>query len=149
MGKKRINQLLNQLKENQQAELRNAAAIYSVAQIAVDELEAIATTDLPKPERAIPAGIASRIAPATPAPALPAAVPTQLTQAELLQRYGSYNGCRSAAKALGIHFPKNPSWPQLIAAFSYIDTFRQLIHDYAQQQEIRNLSGVRFTVTLK
>lgn len=141
MGKKRINQLLNQLKENQQSELRNAAAIYTVAQIAVDELAAIATADLPKPERAI--------APATPAPALPAAVPTQLTQAQLRQRYGSYNGCRSAAKKLGIHFPKTPSWPQLIAAFSCVEVFRQLIQDYAQQQEIRHLSGVRFTVTLK
>ncbi|GAB4459842.1 MAG: hypothetical protein OHK0037_05980 [Elainellaceae cyanobacterium] len=149
MGKKRINQLLNQLKENQQADLRNAAAIYTVAQIAVDELAAIATADLPKPERAIPAGIASRIAPATPAPALPAAVPTQLTQAQLRQRYGSYNGCRSAAKKLGIHFPKTPSWPQLIAAFSCVEVFRQLIQDYAQQQEVRHLSGVRFTVTLK
>jgi hypothetical protein len=141
MGKKRINQLLSQIKENQQADLRNAAAIYTVAQVAVNELEAIASADSPDSVRAI--------APAASAPALPAAVPTQLTQADLVQRFGSFNGCRSAAKKLGIHFPKTPSWPQLITAFSYVDLFRHLIQDYVQQQEIRNLSGVQFTITLK
>lgn len=145
MGKKRINQLLAQLKENQQAELHNAAAIYTVAQVAVNELAAIA----PDPNTAEPEKRA--IASASSAPALPAAVPTLLTQADLLQRYGSYNGCRSAATNLGIHFPKTPSWPQLITAFSCleaVEAFRQLFQDYAQQQEIRNLSGVKFTITL-
>ncbi|GAB4153852.1 MAG: hypothetical protein Fur0046_33820 [Cyanobacteria bacterium J069] len=141
MGKKRINQLLTQIKENQQAELRNAAAIYTVAQVAVNELEAIATAASPDPNRAI--------APAPIAPALPAALPTAPTQADLQQRYGSYNGCRSAAKHLGIHFPKTPSWSQLVAAFTYVEVFRQLVQDYAQQQEIAGLSGVGFTVTLK
>ncbi|MFQ3615417.1 MAG: hypothetical protein SNJ57_15655 [Cyanobacteriota bacterium] len=143
MGKKRINQLLSQLKENQQADLRNAAAIYTVAQVAVNELEAIASAaDSAETEK-------RAIAPAASAPALPAAVPIQLTQADLVQRFGSFNGCRSAAKKLGIHFPKTPSWPQLITAFSYVDLFRHLIQDYVQQQEIRNLSGVQFTITLK
>lgn len=141
MGKKRINQLLAQIKENQQADLRNAAAIYTVAQVAVDELEAIASADSLDSVRAI--------APAPPAPALPAAVPTLLTQTDLLQRYGSYNGCRSAAKKLGIHFSKSPSWPQLIAAFSYADPIRQLVQDYVQRQAISHLSGVRFTVTIE
>ncbi len=141
MGKKRINQLLTHMKENQQAELRNAAAIYTVAQVAVNELAAIASADAPDSVRAI--------APASPAPALPAAVPTLLTQAELLQRYGSYNGCRSAAKKQGIHFSKSPSWPQLIAAFSYADPIRQRVQDYVQQQAIGHLSGVRIIVTIK
>jgi hypothetical protein len=143
MGKKRINQLLTHMKENQQAELRNAAAIYTVAQVAVNELAAIAPAlDTAETKR-------RAIAPASPAPALPAAVPTLLTQAELLQRYGSYNGCRSAAKKQGIHFSKSPSWPQLIAAFSYADPIRQRVQDYVQQQAIGHLSGVRITVTIE
>lgn len=145
MGKKRINQLLNQLKENRQAELRNAATIYAVAQVAVNELEAIAPAVTPEAATAVQWAIA----PAPSTPTLPSVGPTALTQADLLQRYGSYNGCRSAAKKLGIHFPKSPSWPQLIAAFSYADVFRQLIQAYAQQKGIRNLAGVQFTVTLE
>jgi hypothetical protein len=141
MGKKRIHQLLTQMKETQQADLRNAAAIYTVAQVAVNELAAIASADAPDSVRAI--------ASASPAPALPAAMPTLLTQAELLQRYGSYNGCRSAAKKQGIHFSKSPSWPQLIAAFSYADPIRQRVQDYVQQQAIGHLSGVRIIVTIK
>ena len=142
MGKKRIHQLLTHMKENQQAELRNAAAIYTVAQVAVNELAAIAPAlDTAETKR-------RAIAPISSTPALPPAVPTALTQEDLLQRYGSYNGCRSAAKKLGIHFPKTPSWPQLITAFSYVDLFRHLIQDYAQQQRIPHLSGVQFTITL-
>jgi hypothetical protein len=140
MGKKRIHQLLTQMKENQQADLRNAAAIYTVAQVAVNKLEAIASADAPDSVRAI--------ASASPAPALPAAMPTLLTQAELLQRYGSYNGCRSAAQKQGIHFSKSPSWPQLIAAFSYADPIRQRVQDYVQQQAI-GIFRVRITVTIE
>ena len=86
MGKKRVTQLLDQLKENRQQELENAASIFTVAQVAVNELQA----DVVQEAKAA-------------VPALPSA-PILLDKAELLRRYGSHKGCRKAAKEKGIKF---------------------------------------------
>jgi hypothetical protein len=133
MGKKRITQLLEQLETNQREELHNAAAIFTVAQAAVNELRD--RTDAPPDQ-------ANQVLPALP----PA--PTHLTQAELIERYGSYNGCRKAAKQRGIRFSKSPSWAQIIAAFSHHETFQQLINRYLEAHPSPHLQGITFEITV-
>lgn len=137
MGKKRVTQLLEQLKVNQQAELQNAAAIYTVAQVAVNELQ-----NQLNPIHLEPGGLK----PETVTPALSAA-PVLLNKAELLRRHGSYNGCRQAAKQRGIKFSKNPSWQQLTTAFSYIESCQRVVQTYLEQYPSADLKGV--TIELK
>lgn len=131
MGKKRIAQLLEQFEDNQQQDLQNAAKIFTVAQVAVN-------------------GLSSRDADtsvATPTLALPPS-PVELNKAELLQRYGSYNECRKAAKAQGIRFSRSPSWSQLVAAFSYAESLKQLVHTYIQQYPASELQGISLELPL-
>jgi hypothetical protein len=130
MGKKRISQLLEQLETNQQKELHNAAAIFTVAQAAVNELRD-RTDEIPSQSL----------------PALPPAS-TLLNKTDLLNRYGSYNGCRKAAKEQGIRFPKTPSWAQMIAAFSHHETFQELINTYLQAHPNPALQGIVFNLTI-
>lgn len=131
MGKKRITELLEQLKDNQQQDIENAAAIYTVAQVAVNELRNQGT----EPEL-------------SELPALPAA-PFTLDKAELLRKHGSYNGCRKAAKEYGIKFSRTPSWEQLSAAFAYAEAFQQVINDYMGTYPNDRLRGTTFELTLK
>lgn len=130
MGKQRVTQLLEQLKENQAKDLENAAAIYTIAQIAVDELHQGST---------LPDQLASA--------ALP--VVNDISKNELIKRYGSFNGCRKAAKKAGIQFKKTPSWLQLEAAFRYQEAYEKLIQMYVQTHPNEHLSGVSFTISLK
>lgn len=133
MGKKRIDQLLEQFKENQQQDLHNAAAIYTVAQVAVNELQAQAQQESPW------GGTTE---------ALPPAPPT-FTKSELLQRYKSYNGCRSAAKQQGIKFSRTPSWKQLEIAFGYLETCQHWINAYMHQYPQPGLQGVSIQLKLE
>lgn len=114
MGKKRITQLLEQLHENQQKDLENAAKIFTVAQVAVNQLRE---------------QVVSQTAPALP-PASTFTPPKSISQEELLKRYGSYKGCRIAAKAQGLKFSRTPTWKQLIAGFSYLEACQQVIDCY-------------------
>lgn len=127
MGKQRITQLLAQLKENQAKDVENAAAIYTVAQVAVDALEQT------QPSATVAA-----------LPAIPA-----LDKAALLERYGSYNGCRSAAKKQGIRFSKTPSWPTLEAAFSYYEACQSLLQSYLTANPNPHLHGIKFEFPLE
>lgn len=129
MGKKRVTQLLEQLKTNQQMELQNAAAIFTVAQVAVSELQQQVSQDIEPTVAALP-----------PAPLL-------LDKAELLRRYGSFQGCRRAAKAQGIKLSRTPSWEQLVVAFSYADACQQLISSYIEAHPRPELYGI--TIELK
>ncbi len=129
MGKQRVTQLLEQLKENQAKDLENAAAIYTVAQIAVDELHQSST---------LPAQLASATLP----------VVNDINKNELIKRYGSFNGCRKAAKEAGIQFKKTPSWLQLEAAFRYQEAYEKLVKMYMQAYPNEHLSGVSFTIYL-
>lgn len=138
MGKKRVNQLLEQLKATQQADLHNAAAIFTVAQVAVNELRDQAV------EASSPVHSA-RLA----LPAMPEEMgPPLLSKADLLQRYGSFQGCRQAAKQQGIRFSKTPTWSTLCAAFSYAETVRQLVKRYMEQHPYPDLQGVTVEVSL-
>ncbi len=112
MGKKRIAQLLDQLQTNHEADLKNAAQIFTVAQVAVNQLSQQAEMH------------------SNALPAKPFQPPSTLDKAALKQRYGSFNGCRKAAKQLGIQFHGTPSWAQLVAAFSYFDALQSLVHNY-------------------
>jgi hypothetical protein len=136
MGKKRVTQLLEQLKDNQQQELQNAAAIFTVAQVAVNQLQ-----------QAAPAAAVNLADDRISIAALPPA-PMLLNQAELLQRYGSYRGCRKAAKAQGIKFSRTPSWKQLVAAFSYVEACRQVIQTYVAAHPSPDLRGVSIELKL-
>lgn len=129
MGKQRIAELLTQLRDNQSQDVENAAAIYTVAQVAVNALDETA-----EPHSS---GTAQ----------LPASV--TVSKAELLERYGSFNGCRRAAKELGIRFPKTPSWSALEAAFSYHQVFHDLIQQSFAAKPNKHLAGVTFEITLK
>lgn len=131
MGKKRITQLLENLKENQQQELQNAAAIYTVAQVAVNELQ---QQNLQVEEQ--------------PIAALPSTLQI-IDKTQLIQLYGSYNACRKAAKEKGIKFSRSPSWEQLSAAFTYAENFQQIITNYIQIYPYPQLQGTKFELTFK
>jgi hypothetical protein len=127
MGKKRVAQLLAQLKENQEKDIENAAGIYTVAKVAVDALA--------QPEEA-----------QTDAPSLPTQPP--ITKQELLARYGSFNGCRAAAKKQGIKFSKTPSWEKLETAFSHQRAVKEIIQNYLANFPKNQLQGVSFEVKM-
>lgn len=129
MGKQRVAQLLAQLHENQAKDLENAAAIYTVAQVAVDALD-----QGEEEGRSLPA---AADLPPTPV----------ITQAKLKEQYGSFNGCRQAAKKLGIRFSKTPSWAKLEAAFSYREICQQLIQTYLEQYPSEHLQGVTLEIS--
>lgn len=131
MGKKRITQLLEELKENQFHELHNSAAIYTVAQVAVNELQ---QQNLQMDEQ--------------PIAALPS-TPKIIDKAQLLKQYGSYRACRKAAKERGIKFSRTPSWEQLVAALSYADIFQQIITSYVETYPNSKLKGTSFEVNIK
>lgn len=126
MGKQRMTQLLAQLKENQAQDVENAAAIYTVAQVAVDALNP-----------ALPAS-SGALLPAAPG----------IDKAELLRRHGSYKACRRAAKEQGIRFRKNPSWSVLAAAFSAHAACESLVRDYLAAHSNQYLQGVTFEIAL-
>ncbi|MBF2048769.1 MAG: hypothetical protein EDM05_038450 [Leptolyngbya sp. IPPAS B-1204] len=140
MGKKRINQLLEQLKENQQQDLQNAAAIFTVAQVAVNRLR-----EQVEPVETVPARAALS---GTEVAALLPAAPIPIERAELERRYGSFNACRQAAKAQGIKFSKTPSWPQLSVAFGYLEACQQMVQDYLQAHPNEQLKGVSIELKL-
>lgn len=125
MGKKQITQLLEQLKENQALELHNAAAIYTVAQVAVNELK---KQELDEP---------------TTIPALPFVL-KKIDKSYLIEQYGSYNICRKAAKEQGIKFSRTPSWEQLAVAFSYAEAFQEVAQAYVKAHPNSLLKGTTF-----
>lgn len=135
MGKQKIDRLLAQLKDNHSQDIQNAAAIFTVAQAAVNQLE-------PKDSPALPSAAAS---PAS----LSLTKPLSLTKADLIARYGHYNGCRKAAKQAGIVFHQTPRWSQLIVAFSYLEACQACISAYVQQHPHPDLQGISLWLNLK
>lgn len=131
MGKKRITQLLKELKENQLYELHNSAAIYTVAQVAVNELQQQSLQMEEQPIAALPS------------------TPKIIDKAQLLKQYGSYRACRKAAKERGIKFSRTPSWEQLAAALSYADIFQQIIQSYVETYPHPKLKGTTFEINIK
>jgi len=121
MGRKRITQLLDQLQSNYDADLQNAAAIFTVAQVAINQLEQ---------------QVAEPVAIASLAPAI------QLSEEDLKKRYGDYQACRRAAKQQGIYFRRTPSMKQLAAAFAYYEACEKLIQEYLKHQPDSALHGV-------
>lgn len=136
MGKQRIAQLLNQLESDRQKDLKNSAAIYAVAQVAVNQL-----ADYQRAEPS-PQSPESRDLTALP----PASF--HLDKAALLERYGSYNGCRRAAKDFGLQFSATPSWPQLTQAFSYHEALQHLTSRYLATYPSPALKGVTVRLAL-
>ena len=128
MGKQTIDRLLTKLQDSHKEDIRSTAAIFTVAQGAVNQLENRDETALLPPEQ------------------LPA--PQQLTKAELVSRYGSYNACRAAAKKAGITFSRSPRWAQMIAAFSYLEGCQECVNAYLQQHPNPDLQGTKITLTL-
>jgi hypothetical protein len=131
MGKQRIAELLNQLESDRQKDLKNSAAIYAVAQVAVNQL----ADSSPQPSE-------------TESFASLSSAPLTLDKAELLQRYESYNGCRKAAKSLGIQFGTTPSWQQLIQAFSYAEALQHLTYRYLHTYPNAALKGATIRLNL-
>ncbi len=127
MSKQRIEQLLAQLQDNHTQDIANAAAIYTVAHVAVDALDAAQPSNSTDFLLALPA------------------IP-EVSKHQLLEQYGSFNGCRKAAKALGIRFGKTPSWQQLEAAFSYQSACQQIMSRYLAAHPNPNLQGVSFEI---
>lgn len=138
MGKNKIDQLLTQLKDNHTEDIQNAAAIFTVAQGAVNQLkEGIS----PLNNEAVAAlfGDDSTNAPEPP---------KQLTKANLIEKYNSYNGCRSAAKHAGIVFSKTPRWTQIVAAFNYLEACQNCVSLYMKDNPCSVLKGVSITLSL-
>ena len=131
MGKNKIDRLLAQLKDNHTEDIQNAAGIFAVAQGAVNQLkEAV----LPTAEETTPA--------------LESRKPHQLTKTDLIEKYNSYNGCRSAAKKSGIVFSRTPRWSQIVAAFNYVEACQDCVNSYMQQHPCKDLKGISVTLTL-
>ena len=128
MGKQKIERLLTQLKENQQRDIQNAAAIFTVAQSAVNDLAQVET--------------------AHEVMALPDRLPLQLTKSDLIERYGNYNACRRAAKKQGISFSRSPRWSQIVAAFNYAEVCQACVTRYISQHPSADLKGAKLTLTL-
>ncbi len=131
MGKQKLDRLLAQLKDNQSQDIQNAAAIFTVAQGAVNQLAQLEQQ----------ADVLAE--PITLSDALP-----ELTQADLIERYGSYNNCRKAAKQLGITFSKNPRWEQLVAAFRYLPACQSCVDAYMQRHPHPDIKGIKIQLTL-
>jgi hypothetical protein len=130
MGKKRITQLLEDLKQNYERDLHNSAAIYTVAQVAVNELQK-QTAQINNPIAALP--VATNV----------------LDKDQLIKQYGSYNACRKAAKERGIKFARTPSWEQLAAAFSYSEVIQQIFTNYISTYPYPKLEGTKFEIVFK
>jgi superoxide dismutase len=131
MGKKRITELLDQLHATHQADIENTAAIFTVAQVAVNQLSQQVGNDF-----------------STPAPAF-ALSPAAVTKEKLKQQYGSFNACRKAAKQAGIRFHGNPTWEHLVTAFSYFETIQNLIHTYVTSYPNPNLQSISIEFKLE
>ncbi len=130
MGKQRAKELLAKLKANQQDELENAAAIFTVAQVAVNELREAEQDAEPQTQ--------------------PLSLPPSptLNKAELQQRFGDYNHCRKAAKAAGIRFSRTPSWKQLVAAFNQAEVLQKVVDQYRETCKMPSLPGVSIQINL-
>lgn len=124
MGKKKIHSLLKRLKENHQKDIENSAYIYSVAQSAVNQIDT---------------GASKQKSGSTQSYEL---LPSIIDKEELIRRYKDYNGCRKAAKILGIKFKKTPSWNKLICAFSCAEEFKEICIDYRNKNPDPLLSGI-------
>jgi hypothetical protein len=131
MGKQRIQELLGRLEENHRRDIENSASIYTVAQVAVNQLDK-ATQSIQNYQENV---------------ALPPA-PPELSKEELQRRYKNYNGCRRAAINLGIRFSKTPSWEKLVCAFSYAEALRQLSHLYVKTYPSPLLKGVKIELDM-
>lgn len=128
MGKQKIDRLLAKLQATHTEDVHNTAAIFTVAQGAVNQLAQSAEQPL------------------LPLKTLPA--PQQLTQAELIIRYGSYNACRTAAKKAGIIFSRQPRWPQIVAAFNYLQACQACVDLYLAQHPSPDLQNIKLTLKL-
>ncbi|MEB3295095.1 MAG: hypothetical protein VKJ24_18210 [Synechococcales bacterium] len=139
MGKQQISQLLEQLQVNHQADLENTAAIFTVAQVAVNQLEQLTQTGVAQ------TGVAQihpvQIGGERSLNALPAPI-AQVSKEELKKRYGNFNACRKAAAQKGIRFHQTPTWAQLVAAFCYFDSLQSLIQSYITVYPSPQLQGV-------
>jgi hypothetical protein len=131
MGKQRAKELLEKLKANQQAELENAAAIFTVAQVAVNELKA--AEQRPDPPTSQPLNL-------PPSPTV--------SKAQLQQQFGNYNQCRKAAKVAGISFARTPSWEQLVAAFAQAHILQKVVDQYRESFAMPSLPGVSVQIKL-
>lgn len=131
MGKQKLDRLLAQLKDNQSQDIQNAAAIFTVAQGAVNQLER-----------------AEQQNDDAPLPKLLSDAPPDLTKADLISRYGNYNACRTAAKQLGITFSTSPRWPQLVAAFRYLPACQSCVDTYLQRHPHPDIQGIKITLKL-
>ncbi|KPQ35477.1 MAG: Ergtoxin family [Phormidesmis priestleyi Ana] len=131
MGKQKIDRLLAKLQDNHAQDIHDTAAIFTVAQGAVNQLaqEMGRTPDTSEKPSSLLA-------------------PPQLTKAELIHRYGNYNACRSAAKKAGITFSRQPRWPQIVAAFNYLEGCQKCVNTYLQQHPSPDLQDIKITLSL-
>lgn len=127
MGKKRIEALLTNLKETQERDLMNSAQIYTVAQVAVNELAARDSV-----ERAL----SSR-------PTLPE-VP-HYSIADLKAQYPNVSACRKALKEKGLTFSKTPSWAKMAIALHHFEIQQQQLQSYLQHCAGQDLAGTVMT----
>lgn len=130
MGKQRAKELLAKLKANQQADLENAAAIFTVAQVAVNELKEAErdAQSLSQP------------------PSLPPS--SGFSKAQLQEKFGNYNQCRKAAKTAGISFARTPSWEQLVTAFNQAVILQKVVDQYRDASSMPSLPGVNIQIKL-
>ncbi|KYC42547.1 hypothetical protein WA1_16595 [Scytonema hofmannii PCC 7110] len=111
--------------------MQNAAAVYTVATVAVNQLLQQESQVTESAVAALPGGL------------------QKIDKAQLLEEYGSYNACRKAAKKQGIKFSRTPNWKQLTAAFNYAQAFQQIIIAYVEAHPEPGLKGTTFELSIK
>lgn len=117
MGKAKLQRLLEQLDAVQAADRENAAAIYTVATIAVQQLEQVA-------------------GPVELSPTLAIAEQSGGDLAQFKQQFESYQDCRRQLKAQGLSFGKTPTWQQLYDGWQYLNLVLPALTNALQTQPL-------------
>ncbi len=143
MGKKRLEKLLTDLKDNHQRDLKNAAEIYTVAQVAVNQLADAKnegkskTKTKKKPE-------AERLQLESPK-LEPSRDRQPHTIDDLKTQYVTVTACRKALKTRGLIFTKAPSWEKLAIALNCFEAQQAFLTDYLQQHPTHDFPDCTLT----
>jgi intracellular sulfur oxidation DsrE/DsrF family protein len=131
MGKKRLEKLLTDLKDNHQRDLKNAAEIYTVAQVAVNQLSDEKNEGKSKKKtKKKPEAETLKLGPSK---LVPSGHCQPHTIEDLKTQYITVAACRKALKDRGLTFSKVPSWEKLAIALNCFEAQQAFLTDYLQQ----------------
>jgi len=137
MGKKRIEKLLETIKDNQKRETINAAGIYTVAQVAINKIVELETGLDTKLKTELETKLETKKTSSPPF--------RQYTVEELKAQYPKLADCRKALKERGLVFSKTPSWAKVAIALSYFEVQQAQFYDYLRHRPSPELTHLTMT----